>query len=219
MREEIKIGLAEDQTLFRDGLVKILNSFDKVSVEFFAADGKEFIEKLENHEIDIAFLDYKMPELNGPQTAEMIRLNFPKIKILFISMFDSEEFVVNAIESGAHGYITKDQDVEEIELAIDSLVNTGYYMNDKLSRMLIGNLVSSNVVKPKFNNEDVKLNETEIAIIKLICQEYNTKEIAKMVFKGVRTVEGIRSNILKKIGAKNSSGIVMFAVKNGIIKV
>jgi len=219
MREEIKIGLAEDQPLFRDGLVKILNSFDKVSVEFFAADGKEFIEKLENHEVDIAFLDYKMPELNGPQTAEMIRLNFPKIKILFISMFDSEEFVVNAIESGAHGYITKDQDVEEIELAIDSLVNTGYYMNDKLSRMLIGNLVSSNVVKPKFNNEDVKLNETEIAIIKLICQEYNTKEIAKMVFKGVRTVEGIRSNILKKIGAKNSSGIFMFAVKNGIIKV
>lgn len=199
-------------------MTKILNSFENLEVVFSAADGKEFVEKLDKNVIDIAFVDYRMPLMDGPQAAEIIKLNFPDIRILFISMFDSEEFIVSAIESGAHGYITKDQDVDEIQLAISSLMSTGYYLNDKSSKMLIGNLVSNNIVHPQFTHEKVQLNETEIAIIKLICKEYNTKEIAKMVFKGVRTVEGIRSNILKKIGAKNSSGIVMYAVKNGIIK-
>ncbi|MEO9531585.1 MAG: response regulator transcription factor [Crocinitomicaceae bacterium] len=215
----IKIGIAEDQTLFRQGLVQILNSLDNVKVVVEAENGKELVTKMQKTKIDIAFLDYKMPIQNGPETAKIISKKYPRTKILFISMYNEEEFIISAIESGANGYITKDEDVDEIELAIQSLMSTGYYMNDGTSRLLLGNLLSNGKLEPNFKETPKSLTDLEIHVMKLICKEYSTKEIAESIHRGVRTVEGIRSNILKKTGAKNSNGIVMYAVKKGIVQI
>jgi two-component system response regulator NreC len=215
----VKIGIAEDQTLFRQGLIQILNSLDSIKVVLEAENGKDLLSQMKETRIDIAFLDYKMPILNGPETARAIAKSFPQTKILFISMYNEEEFIVSAIESGANGYITKDEDVDEIELAIQSLMSTGYYMNDQTSRLLLGNLLSNGTLDPKFKENKDSLTELEIHVMKLICQEYSTKEIAESIHRGMRTVEGIRSTILKKTGAKNSNGIVMYAVKKGIISI
>ncbi|UKN01155.1 response regulator transcription factor [Paracrocinitomix mangrovi] len=217
MTQEIKIGIAEDQTLFRHGLIQLLNELDGMQVIVEAENGQEFLDQLDENKIDVALLDYRMPVLNGTKTARELGLRHPDIKILFISMYNEEEFIISAIENGANGYITKDQDINEIELAIQSLMNTGYYMNDGTSSLIISNLLSNGRLSPTFNNKSNTLTDTEITVIKLICQEYRTSEIATMIHRGTRTVEGIRSNILKKIGAKNSSGIVMYAVKNGLI--
>jgi DNA-binding NarL/FixJ family response regulator len=215
----VQIGIAEDQTLFRQGLVGILNGLDNVKVVLEAENGQDFMDKMKKSKVDIAFLDYKMPILNGAKTAKMISELYPKVKILFISMYNEEEFIISAIENGANGYITKDESVDEIELAIESLMSTGYYMNDGTSKLLLGNLLSNGTLSPKFRNSGDVLSELEILVMKLICQEYSTREIAEMIFRGVRTVEGIRSNILKKTGAKNSNGIVMYAVKKGIVDI
>lgn len=218
-RSVVRIGIAEDQTMFRHGLIQLLNGLDNVEVVLDAENGEELLSKMEKTEIDIAFLDYKMPVLNGPKTAQIITEKYPAIKILFISMYNEEEFIISAIENGANGYITKDENIDEIELAIESLMSTGYYMNDGTSKLLVGNLLSNGKLSPTFNNRSKVLSELELLVIKLICQEYSTKEISQMIFRGVRTVEGIRSNILKKTGAKNSNGIVMYAVKKGIVEV
>lgn len=215
----VKIGIAEDQTMFRHGMIQLLNGLDNVEVVMDAENGKEFLSKMKDTPIDIAFLDYKMPIMNGIKTAKIISAKYPKVKILFISMYDEEEFIISAIESGANGYITKDEDIDEIELAIESLMSTGYYMNDGTSRLLVGNLLGNGKLSPTFHKNDKKLSSLEMLVIKLICKEYNTKEIAQMIHKGVRTVEGIRSNILKKTGAKNSNGIVMFAIKKGFVDI
>lgn len=218
-KEKVKIGIAEDQTLFRQGLIQILNEFENVEVVVEAENGQEFLDKIEDQSVDIAFLDYKMPVLNGAKTAQEITKHFPKTKILFISMYNEEEFIVSAIESGANGYITKDQEVDEIELAIESIMSTGYYMNDGTSKLLIGNLLSNGNLSPTFKKGGKKLTELELTIIRLICEEYSTKEISQYLHKGIRTIEGMRSNILKKTGAKNSNGIVMYAVKKGIVEI
>ena len=217
MRTSVKIGIAEDQTLFRHGLIQILNSLDNVEVVLEAENGQEFLEGLKKKKVDIAFLDYNMPILNGAKTAKLISEKFPKTRILFISMYNEDEFILSAIENGANGYITKDEDIDEIELAIDSIMSTGYYLNDGTSKMVVGSLLSNGKLSPNFKRSYKVLSELEMLVVKLICQEYNTKEISEIIFKGVRTVEGIRSNILKKTGAKNSTGIVMYAVKKGII--
>jgi len=219
LNKVVRIGIAEDQTLFRHGLIQILNGLDNVKVVLEAENGKEFIDKLEKQKIDIAFLDYKMPVMNGAKTAKLLSELHPSIKILFISMYNEEEFIISAIENGANGYITKDGSVDEIEMAIESLMSTGYYMNDGTSKLLIGNLLSQGKGAANVRSTKTSLSELEILVMKLICQEYSTKEISEMIFRGVRTVEGIRSNILKKTGAKNSNGIVMYAVKKGIVDI
>ena len=219
IKEKVSIGIAEDQTLFRQGLIQILNDFENVQVMVEAENGQEFLDKIEKVPVDIAFLDYKMPVLNGAKTAQEITKRFPNMKILFISMYNEEEFIVSAIENGANGYITKDQDVDEIELAIESIMSTGYYMNDGTSKLLIGNLLSNGKLSPTFKQSEKSLTELELTIIKLICEEYSTKEISQYLHRGLRTIEGMRSNILKKTGAKNSNGIVMYAVKKGIVDI
>jgi DNA-binding NarL/FixJ family response regulator len=217
--DSVKIGIAEDQTMFRMGLVKLLNELDNVEVVFDTDNGQNFINQLEFNDIDIAFLDYKMPILNGIKTSKLISEKFPRVKILFISMYNDEEFIISAIENGANGYITKDEDIDEIEVAIKRLVSTGYYMNDSTSKLLIGNLLNNGQLSPSFNKTSSELNEQELQVVKLICQEYTTREISGLIYRGVRTVEGIRSSILRKTGTKNSSGIVMYAIKKGIVEV
>ena len=215
----IRLGIAEDQTMFRHGLVKLLSTLQGVKVVLEAENGKDFLEQLKPDMIDVALLDYKMPKMNGPSTAKRLASKFPDVRILFLSMYDEEEFIIQAIDNGANGYITKDEDISEIENALHSLVETGYYMNNGTSKLLIGNLLHNGKLTPDLPNNVQTLTKEEILVIKLICKEYNTKEIAKAIHKGERTVESIRSNILRKTGARNSNGIVMYAVKKGIVEI
>jgi len=217
----IKIAVADDQTMFRSGLVKMLNEIENVEVLIEAADGKDLISKMKNTKVDIVFLDYRMPEMNGITAAKIISEKYPNVRILMLSMYDEEEFVISAIENGANGYLTKNDDPDEIAKAIQSVMNTKYYINDRTSKLLISNLVMQGKVTPKFSfeSEEIKFSPPEIMVMRLIAKEYNTKEIAEIMAKAERTIDGYRSDIMEKTGAKNSVGIVMYAVKYGIIVV
>lgn len=215
--KKIKIGIAEDQEIYRNGLISMLSEIENFSVTIVASNGKELLMKMKGNEPDVVLVDYRMGELNGIDTAKKINRNHPEVCVLILSMYDAHEFVIRAIENGVCGYITKDDDPKEIITAIESVMSTGYYLNDRTSRILITRMVKSGQVQPKFEMEEAQFTNAEMEVIQLICEECSTNEIASKLFKSKRTVDGIRASIMKKIKAKNVTGIVMYAVKHNLV--
>lgn len=216
MKRKITIGVAEDQMIYRDGLVSLLNGTKEYKVTIEAENGLELLLKMKGNAPDVVLLDYRMPEMNGIDVAKKIREKHDKVKILLLSYYDNQEFVVRAVESGANGYLSKDDDPEEILSAIESVIDTGYYMNDRTSKCLIGELVRQGKVVPSFDGA-VEFSRVELQIIKYICQEKSASEIGLLLYRSKRTIDGYRAGIMKKIGAKNVVGIVMYAAKHKLV--
>jgi len=217
MAKKIKIAVADDQTMFRSGLVSLLNDIDNVIVEIEAVDGEDLLEQMKEKKVDIVFLDYRMPNMNGLAAAKIIRETYPYLHILMLSMYHESEFIIKAIENGANGYLTKDDEPDEIKCAIDSVLNTGYYVNDRVSKLLVGHMMMQGKIFPKFKTEGTDLTIHEIEVIQLIAKELSSKEIADRLNKSERTIEGYRASIMEKTNAKNLVGIVMYGIKVGII--
>lgn len=215
---KITIGVAEDQTIYREGLVNMLNNTKGFEVIIEAVDGKDLVSQLERKRPDVLLIDYRMPEMSGIKATYMIRKMLPDIKILILSMYDSNEFVIKSIENGANGYITKDEDPKEIIEAIESVLSTGYYLNDRTSKVVVNQLMGKGQMTPQFPINKIEFSSVELEIIRLICEEYSTNEIADMLCKSKRTVEGMRGAIMKKIKARNIIGVVMYAIKNKIVQ-
>ncbi|MNK00415.1 Oxygen regulatory protein NreC [compost metagenome] len=215
----IKIAIAEDQSIFRNGLMKLLNDIEGFEVVFAVENGQLLIDSLETTEVDLALIDFRMPVKNGIEATKEIRVRFPDVKVLLLSMYDDVEFVEMAIENGANGYLSKDDDAGEIQLAIKSAVETGYYLNDRTSKMFIAKMVHSGKIQPSFDAQATALfSENELVILELICNEMTTQEIADKLFKSRRTIESARTLMMNKIGARNVVGLVMYAIQNGIVK-
>jgi DNA-binding NarL/FixJ family response regulator len=217
MKKKITIGVAEDQKIYRNGLITMLNDSDDYKVTIEAENGMEMLMKMKGNVPDVVLLDYRMPELNGIEVAKKIRQKYEAVKILLLSMFDNQEFVVQAVECGANGYLSKDDSPDEIIKAVDSVLSTGYYLNDRTSKCLIGELVRQGKVVPSFEGV-VEFSRVEMQIIKFICEEKSATEIGVLLYRSKRTIDGYRSGIMKKIGAKNVVGIVMYAAKHKLVE-
>lgn len=217
-RKNIRIAVAEDQSIFRNGLVKLLNDSMGFNVVISVENGKLLLEELEKQEIDVALVDFRMPELNGIEATKLIRQQFPDLKVLLLSMYDSVEFVEMAIENGANGYLSKDDDAEEIEKAILSTIETGYYLNDRTSKMFIAKMMHTGKVHPTFEGRSPVFNKYELMILDLICKEYTTQEIADKLFKSKRTIESTRASMMQKAGARNVVGLVMYAIQHNLVE-
>lgn len=213
----IKLGLADDQLIFRQGLVTLLNSFENVEVVFTAENGLDLFNLLKTKSVDVVLLDFRMPIMNGLQTTVKIREKYSDIKVLILSMYDDSEFVESAIEAGANGYLSKDDSPDEIQKAIESVANIGYYMNDRTSKMLIAKMVEQGKMNPTFIAPKESFTEFELEILHLICEEWTTQEIADKFSRSKRTIEGLRTSMMNKVGAKNVVGLVMYAVKNKLV--
>jgi len=217
MKKKISIGVAEDQSIYRNGLVNLLNDTDDFNVTIEAEDGMEILTKMNGNVPDVVLLDYRMPTLNGIEVTKKIRQKNDAVKILLLSMFDDQEFVVQAVESGANGYLSKNDKPDEIIKAVESVLSTGYYLNDRTSKCLIGELVRQGKVVPNFEGI-VEFSRVELQIIKYICEEKSAAEIGVLLYRSKRTIDGYRSGIMKKIGAKNVVGIVMYAAKHKLVE-
>lgn len=213
----IRIAIAEDQSIFRNGLAKLLNDIEGFEVVLAVENGQLLIDSLQKTPVDLALIDFRMPVKNGIEATKEIREKFPEVKVLLLSMYDDVEFVELAIENGANGYLSKDDDAEEIQLAIRSAVETGYYLNDRTSKMFIAKMVHSGKILPVFESSGI-FNENELVILELICNEMTTQEIADKLFKSRRTIESARTLMMNKVGARNVVGLVMYAIQNGIVK-
>lgn len=212
----IKLGIADDHLLFRKGMITLLNSFSNVEVVLEASNGQEMLDGLTKTPVDIVLMDLKMPVLDGIKTTEMIKEQFPKVKVIVVSMYDEDQFVIKLMELGANGYLLKDTDPDEVELAINTVFNEDYYYGAFLNKIMHRKMVDNTKRKPVEFAVNISLTEREKEIIRYVCEGMKTNEIADKVCLSPRTVEGHRNNIMEKIGAKNLAGIVVYGIKNHI---
>jgi len=214
--EKIKIAIADDYAIFRDGLKVGLKPDRNLQVVLEAGNGLELMDGLAKQATDVILMDLKMPVMDGIETTREVKKKFDTIKVLVVTMYDDPKFIIHLMENGANGYLLKNAEPEEIRRAIYSAHETGYYFNDIVNKALIKKLVIKGNIKPSFN-QHVELTERELEVLKHICDEKTAQEIGQEVFLSPRSVEGIRMRLIEKIGVRNTAGLVLFAVKNGLI--
>lgn len=217
MKYSIRLIIADDHEIFRDGLALMLSRQKDITLIAQAGDGKELLELTELHNPDVIITDIKMPVMDGIQASKHILQKFPDIKIIALSMFDEESLIVDMLEAGAKGYLLKNADKQEILDAIETVYEDKTYYCHHTSARLTNMIVRSNF-NPYKKKEPVSFNDRELEIIKLICQQNSSKEISDKLFLSSRTVEGYRTKILEKMNARNTVGVVVYALKHNLIE-
>jgi len=209
----IKVIIADDHEIYRDGLRMVLVKQPDFDLVAEAADGKELIDQVKAMQPDIVISDVKMPNMDGVTATRYLTEHFPQVGIIALTMFDEEELIIDMLEAGAKGYLLKNADKVEIVEAIKSVYNQQPYYcrhtSNKLAQM---------VAKSKFNPHKLQnkpeFSERELDIITYICNGLTSKEIAEKIFLSVRTVEGLRMKIMEKMDAKNTAGIIIYAIRH-----
>ncbi len=217
MGRKIRIAIAEDHQLMRQGMVALLKEEQAFDVVFDVGDGAKLLEELEKEQIDIILLDLDMPIINGQQALKAIVKKYPHTHAIIVSMFYSDEFISECISLGARGFLPKNSDIENVIDAIVAVNEQGYYFDDKISKVLLHELISEKKVKPVFTSDAFTKNEIEV--LQLICDGLTNKEIAERVNKSVRTIEGYRASMFDKSNSKNTAGLIIYAIKNKLYKV
>ncbi len=210
----IKVAIAEDHLVFRNVFTQAINSLDDIRMIFGAGNGLEVIENLKNHRVDVLLLDLNMPIMDGTQTLEYVREHYPGIHVLILSSDYSDLYIRKYMQLGARGYLSKDFDYEIILQAIRSVFQQGFFFHDKVSRVLLAELVAKRTISVRKSSDP--MTSREIEIIRLICEEKTNFEIGQALSISVRTVQNHRLRINKKTGAKNAVGILVYALKNGL---
>lgn len=221
MDKVIKIGIVEDQVLFREGIKAVLHSWPYFNVVMESPDGYSLSERLLNMKelpdvllVDLSLPPFEKKEFNGLHVTITLTENFPTIKILILSVHNDENFIAELIKNGAHGYLVKDSDPQEVHDAIMAVYSKGSYFNTQTLKAVQSSM--ANKIKQK--KLIVNLSSRELEVLQLICQQYTAEEIAEKLFLSVKTVNGHRNNLLIKTGSRNVAGLVVYAAKNDIIK-
>ncbi|PKK37961.1 DNA-binding response regulator [Siphonobacter sp. SORGH_AS_0500] len=214
--DQIRVAVADDHALFRRGLANILNTYDGIKVIIEAQDGQDLLTQMAFEAPDVILLDLQMPVMDGIKATEQLRLRFPDVKIIIISMHDDDGFVAHLMELGANGYIIKDSDPDEVVKAIQTVVKENYYYGAFINKVMHRRMLDkAKTKKPSFTAQPA-LSERELEVLQLICSGLTNAQIAAKLFLSDRTVEGHRTRIMEKIGAKNTAAMVVYAVKNGL---
>ena len=183
-----------------------------------ADNGLEFQQKLEkDNQPDLVLLDINMPKMDGFAVAQWLKQTFPLVRIMALSMYDNENAVIRMFKAGVRGYILKDCEPSELKAALDSVIQKGYYYSELVTGKLIHTI---NQLEEDADMRNLSaLNEKEIQFLKLACTEMTYKEIADRMFLSPRTIDGYRDALFEKLHVKTRVGLVMYAIKNGIVQV
>ncbi|MBA2329681.1 MAG: response regulator transcription factor [Bacteroidota bacterium] len=215
--QQIKVAIADDHKIFRDGIRMALKDKDYLKILWEAEDGKDLMHKLAIKLPDVVLMDIRMPELDGINAIGLIRKEYETVKIIVLTMYDDQEMITKMMEMGANAYLTKTTDPEEIYQAIITCMNDEFYFNDLVNKAVLLKLQYKKNVRQFYPNP-VKFSEKEINILKCIAEDKTTEEISKTVFLSPRTIETIRQKMKEKIGAKTIAGLVMYAMRNKLLE-
>jgi len=213
----IKVAIADDHTLFRAGVRTALSMKKDVELIAEADNGMQLLNLLKHIEPDVILLDIQMPIMDGMSTLPEIRKLYPDVKVIILSMHDDASVISKMMEIGANSYLTKNSDSESIYQAIITCYQQEFFFNDLTNKALLNGLRTKRTAEQNLP-QDVHLTDKEISILKLMCEEKSTKEIADIVDLSPRTVEAIRDKLKSKTGVKTMAGLVLYAVKNGILE-
>src|SRR5436190_7926953 len=189
--QEIKVAIADDHKIFRDGIRMALKDKEYLKILWEAEDGKDLMHKLKLKIPDVILMDIRMPEVDGINAISLIRKEYEGLKIIVLTMYDDQEMITRMLEMGANAYLTKTTDPEEIYQAILTCMNDDFYFNDLVNKAVLSKLQTKRQVRQFYPNP-IKFSEKEIRILKLLSEDKTTEEISKEVFLSPRTIETIR---------------------------
>jgi DNA-binding NarL/FixJ family response regulator len=205
--------------LYRAGVKTALSAKKDIKVIGEADNGMHLLNMLKMIQPDVILLDIQMPVMDGIGALPEIKKNWPNIKVIMLTMMDDHSMITKLMELGANSYLSKTSDSEVIYEAIRTCYEQEYFFNSLTNKALLTNLkTKNNVAAQRIAQPEAMLNDKEILILKLMCEEKSTKEIAEIVDLSPRTVEAIRDKLKVKTGAKSTAGLILYAVKNNILE-
>lgn len=212
--ETHNIVIVEDHILLSQAISSLVNSFKHFNVLYLCKNGKELVTKLKTPKNvpKIVLMDVNMPIMNGIETTQFLKENYPSIKVIALSVEEEEDTIIKMLKAGAKGYLLKDVEKSILETALNEVINNGYYHTKDVSNLLI------NTLNENYKASKTILKEREIEFIKHVCTELTYKEIAAKMFLSPKTIDGYRDALFFKLQVKNRIGLVIYAIKNKIIK-
>jgi DNA-binding NarL/FixJ family response regulator len=214
----IKIAIADDHKIFRDGIKMALSGKANLKMLWEAEDGKDMMHKIAIKMPDVLLMDIRMPEIDGINAIQLIRKEYEELKIIVLTMYDDQQMISKMMEMGANAYLTKTTDPEEIYEAILTCMNDDFYFNELVNKAVMGKLMQKKNIRQQYGiNAPISFNEKEIKILQLLAEDKTTEEISKVIFLSPRTIETIRQNMKTKVNAKTIGGLIVYALRNKLI--
>jgi len=216
MSPKVRIVIAEDHTILREGLRSLLSSNPNFEIVGEAKDGREAIRCVEKLKPDLILTDLSMPRMNGMEAIKEIKRESPATKVLVLTVHKAEEYILATFRAGADGYILKDSTHSELVMAVRKVLGGQHYISPEISEKVIeGYLEGKKTLKSRTSWETLTQREREI--LKLIAEGYKNKEIADDLCISVKTVEKHRANLMEKLDLHNIQALTTFAIERGIV--
>jgi len=212
----VHIGLIDDHQLFREGIKSLLSETSWISFVLEASSEREFFTQLKTTVPDIILLDLELGDSDGIEIIKKLKESHPDVKIIMLTMHGEDRMISYLMEVGANAYLPKDSNQRELEIAIKSTYEDGYYLSPHVSKVLLKQVQQKESTVPQLNNP-YDLTKRELEVLHMISKEHTTPEIAEHFFLSTRTIEGYRKNLMSKLGVKNTAGLIMKAIRENII--
>ncbi|MBB5637941.1 DNA-binding NarL/FixJ family response regulator [Pedobacter cryoconitis] len=213
--KKIVIAIVDDHTLFRKGMISLLEESDEIDILFDASNGKEMILKLNKDNLpQVILMDINMPQMDGYESTRWITDNYPQIRVLALSMYDEDKPIIEMLKSGAGGYLLKESGTSDLITAIKTLATHGYFMNNLVSGKLIRSLQENSSSRNLL--QEISANERKF--LEHCCSEFTYKEIADKMNLSPHTIDNYRESLFQKFEIKSRTGLVLFALRNELIK-
>ena len=209
---KIKLLIADDHPLLRNGIVSLLKSEESFVVVATAGNGNEVLELVAKKNIDVCLLDINMPGMDGMDTARLLKEKKPEIKIIILTTYNDREIISELVHIGVSGYLLKNSDKQELVEAINKVMKGRYYFSEEVENIILQGLTEKKSI------EVVSLTERELEVVQLLAREYTNDKIAGELHISYRTVETHRKNIMQKTKAHNLAGMLKYAYSKGLLK-
>lgn len=216
---KIKIILVDDHQLVRDGIKSLISDSFGIDIIGEASNSVELFKLLHHSNPDVILMDISLPIMSGIEITKILRKDYPKIKVLMLSMYTSEDFIFNGLKAGINGYLPKNTTRDELLLAIEEVHNGNEYFSKSISNIILKSFVNSAKYGNNANDDKMSvLTKRETEILKLVVEGVSNQHIADQLFISIRTVETHKTSIMKKLELNNTIDLVKFAIKNKIIE-
>ncbi len=215
MEKPLRVYIADDHTLFRKAMVGLIQGFKDITEVRDAQNGKELLAIMKDSQPDVAIVDLEMPVMDGPTTCEHILKRYPDVKIIILTMHDSDKYILHMMELGVHAFLLKNTDPDELEKAIHAVINKDFYNNDLVASVLRKS-VRQRAQRPVFG--PAELSEREKQVLVLLCEELSNKEIGDRLSLSENTIRNHKANIMEKLRVNSIVGLVKYAYETGLVK-